>query len=133
MKTVDFLDYFEFEPKAGGRGRTIQENECSVLYNTKNMNYYFRFAGSRYKYLKIGKAQGGIFFVLNNESGIYGRVDHKGSKKPTIAFNNKEAVQTILAIATNDFNPKENYKCILEFDKIEQDSNVLVLKLNNKA
>lgn len=133
MKTTDFLDYFEFENQPGGRRRQIKGNECSVLYNTKNMNHYFRFSDSRYKYLKIGKANGNIFFVLNNDSGIVGRIDHKGSKNPTIAFNNKDAVATILAIMSDDWKPKENYKCMLEFEKLEQDNNSLVLKLIKKT
>lgn len=128
MKTVDFLDFFEFKNNAKGRGRKIEDNQCSVLINDKNNTYYFRFPKDNYGYnkLKIGKSNGNIYFVLNKIEGIEGK-SHSNSSSNTMSFANKEAVITMLNILYPNYN-KKHHKCIFEFEIVDRNADEKVLR-----
>ena len=115
MKTIDFIDFMDFSQSKRGRGQGIQENQCSVLINAKNNAYYFRFAGQKFKYLKVGKMNGKLCFVLNNKDGVRGTQHTSGG---TTAYNGKEMVFTLMKIIHNEFNQK-NFKATLNFDIID--------------
>ena len=130
MKTVDFLDFFEFENQSKGRGKKIEDNQCSVLVNKKNNTYYFRFVDLGFEYLRVGKSNGNIYFVLNKKDGIKGNISKYSTAKRsnTIAFSNKTAVLTMLDLLEKSQYDKTYHKCIFEFEIIDYTEENLVLK-----
>ena len=131
MKTVDFLDFFEFENKVKGQGRKIEDNECSVLVNEKNNTYYFRFPNDKFGYnkLRIGKSNGSIYFVLNKKNGIVGK-NHTNQSSNTSSFANKEAVITMLKILDPSYN-KKHHKCIFQFEIVDRNADEKVMRFIN--
>lgn len=130
MKTTDFLDFFEFETNLSDKRTRIRSNQCSVLVNKKNQTYYFRFEGFKYKFLKIGKAQGAIFFVLNNDSGI--KSSNSSGRGKTIAYYSQQAVTTMLTLLDADFKNQPNYRCLFDFEIVSENDNEKVLRFREK-
>jgi hypothetical protein len=122
MKTIDFINFMEFETPVRG-ARKIGENNCSFLVNEKNKSFYFRFKDVGFNHLKIGQLNGKICFVLNKTKGFRG---HKTNKGDTVAFCGKEMVFTVLKILYGSFNTSL-FKGVLHLDKIEQNESHVIL------
>ena len=125
MKATDFIEYFEFKTHKPGRV-SIGVNQCSYVYFLK-YNYYFRFKGQVYNYLKIGKLKNDIVFVLNNQEGIKAKVHHN---QKSFAFYNKEAMELILKLHIKDFDKNGHYKGKIVFREFEKskDEKILILE-----
>jgi hypothetical protein len=115
MKTTDFIDFMEFTSPNRGPHR-INDNECSVLLNDKNNTFYLRFKGDEFKYLRLGKLNGRLCFMLNNDSGILGQVHASGG---STSYAGKEMLFTVLKIVLPDHD-KKYLRARIKFDKIEE-------------